>query len=570
MGGLTSYSCVAYSFVVSSSLTKRIVTHERCVNVQTMRQRALLRAVNTTTQVTPNQLKTYAQKHGAPFVSTLRRASFALQTWPSVAKDEQQCFIVVAQPTGNSPRYPTTSYLTALSLSATTAGLSESYIAWLKAYPTIEANVNATKFDEWLACQYAVGQKSLHIVKEIGIHDSLMAWYCTENSSSNDNPNLMDHTLRQGLSRFADRGTTWREIFAHSTVDINDAPRCVLGPLLSVRHLFVYGQLTPAWPRIPTKCDPQLLDLFRKVLSQNGGEPAALKRGMIFSTRSGEAVLAMMDSDIDEKDDGETQEDGGPPTPADHVHMNEDTIEAPGVLLELADADTASLLLRLTRHALGSAGAGVLKCTVQTVVCNRTGESVAALVYIVAGDIEGLLCSGDSPGGVLEAQLSDGQFRANWECRNCLTENSGWRGRCFQCGVRWPDDLRLEAAHILPWQPQLTIPSATTAEKDVELSRSGCSYDSRMLLHKAPAGHPEREDRLLACVKQLQAHSLMQRFHVIKARHILPKELQMVHSDLLLRQVEATAAMAPFEGDISDTWGDAYAGPGKYSIRVYT
>eukprot|EP00947_MAST-08B_sp_MAST-8B-sp1_P002026 g2026.t1 len=85
-----------------------------------------------------------------------------------------------------------------------------------------------------------------------------------------------------------------------------------------------------------------------------------------------------------------------------------------------------------------------------------------------------------------------------------------------------------------------------------------------MLAHMGPPTHPERPDRLLSIILQLQAAAILPgRLVPVPPREATVDELRTVHEDLVMEQVAATAAMAPFEGPISPTWGDAYAGPGS-------
>eukprot|EP00656_Telonema_subtile_P016454 TRINITY_DN18694_c0_g1_i6.p1 TRINITY_DN18694_c0_g1~~TRINITY_DN18694_c0_g1_i6.p1 ORF type:complete len:527 (-),score=102.56 TRINITY_DN18694_c0_g1_i6:72-1652(-) len=167
----------------------------------------------------------------------------------------------------------------------------------------------------------------------------------------------------------------------------------------------------------------------------------------------------------------------------------------------------------------------------------------------VAARRDRLLTSGDSACTALQS----GNGSHQWDCINCLETNSSWRTICWECHSPGFHGEKLTADNVSsivqPWR----------ARSEAQGTPVGCAYDMQMLSHQGPENHPERPDRLRVLVFHLVQCGMVDKFLNIQARMATPAELQLVHSAMLLQQVNQSASCEPFEGPISETWGDSYA-----------
>ncbi len=83
---------------------------------------------------------------------------------------------------------------------------------------------------------------------------------------------------------------------------------------------------------------------------------------------------------------------------------------------------------------------------------------------------------------------------------------------------------------------------------------TGLIYDARFLLHRAPDGHPEHEQRIEAIWSRFQSEGLAARCARIAARPATREELLAVHTEDLLAAVQGTASR-----DLTQLDPDTYA-----------
>jgi len=83
---------------------------------------------------------------------------------------------------------------------------------------------------------------------------------------------------------------------------------------------------------------------------------------------------------------------------------------------------------------------------------------------------------------------------------------------------------------------------------------TGLVYDERFLLHRAPDGHPEHEERIEAIWSRFQSEGLTARCERIAARPATREELLAVHTEDLLAAVHGTSSR-----DLTQLDPDTYA-----------
>jgi acetoin utilization deacetylase AcuC-like enzyme len=85
--------------------------------------------------------------------------------------------------------------------------------------------------------------------------------------------------------------------------------------------------------------------------------------------------------------------------------------------------------------------------------------------------------------------------------------------------------------------------------------KTGLVYDDRFLLHRAPFFHPEHPGRIQAIWEHLGSQGLIAPCERVAAREATDEEILMVHSEELLRTVDATAGR-----ELTQLDPDTYAG----------
>ncbi|MCA9618176.1 MAG: histone deacetylase, partial [Myxococcales bacterium] len=90
----------------------------------------------------------------------------------------------------------------------------------------------------------------------------------------------------------------------------------------------------------------------------------------------------------------------------------------------------------------------------------------------------------------------------------------------------------------------------------------GLLYDERFLEHRAPAGHPECEQRLEACVQALEQAELWSRFERVDARRASAEQLGLCHEEPYIRRVLGA------EGLVGQLDHDTFMSPGSVEAAL--